>query len=138
MANDRHDFEAFEKCCRDRPFNVGFLDSVGNEACNDFGFLKESDVKDFIGEKGLLNRVFIKRDPFDLAEKFKAGEMWVDVYDFWTGTKFGYFALVKNPKNNAWLIKSFKLNTKPFYRLKEKPETKNISKAADGGGKDGK
>jgi hypothetical protein len=39
----------------------------------------------------------------------------VDVYDFWSGEKFGYFSLMQ-AANGYWYVKSLKLNTKPDPR----------------------
>ena len=109
----KHDFAAFEKCCRERPQNVAVHAKAQDSARTDFGLLTTDDTKEFIGANGLTDRVFVKTDPFNAAKDMRGIDMSVDVYDFWTGDKFGYFALVQHPTNKNWLLKSMALNTKP-------------------------
>lgn len=108
----RHDFENFEKCCREKPENVLIHSPAKQGAREEFGLKTDDDIKSFIADGGLSDRVFVKTDIFKAAQDLRGQEMSADVYDFWSGTKFGYFALVHNPNNRAWLIKSFKSNEK--------------------------
>jgi len=107
-----HSFDDFEQCCLETPKNVIIHDPAKVDARTHFGLKTDDDIKHFVAQKGLTDRAFIKRDPFGAAQDLRGETMWVDVYDFWSGDKFGYFALVRNPRNGAWLIKSFTLNDK--------------------------
>lgn len=107
-----HDFGAFERCCNAQPNGVLIHDKAKEGARTHFNLKTDDDIKYFVAQGGLADRLFIKRDPFGAAKDLRGEKMWVDVYDFWSGAKYGYFALVQNPKNKAWLIKSFTLNNK--------------------------
>src|SRR5471030_1796071 len=100
----KYDFPVFQKCCEQCPEKVNIHDPAKQTARQDFGLLTDPDIKNFIATGGLSDRQFVKRDRFKVAFALRGKEMWADIYDFWTGEKFGYFAFVYNPNNGAWLI----------------------------------
>lgn len=115
----RHNFVEFMKCCCERPNSVqvsAHVEGPKVTARRDFGLWTDADIKDFVWTGGLKDRNYVKTDIFKWAKSHEI-EAWVDIYDFWSGRKFGYFAVVRIPTNGVWVIKSLKLNDKKDPRM---------------------
>ncbi len=121
VLQPHYDFDEFQSACRDRPTSVDVLLEAYDNARSKFGLTTKEDIKAFVGDGGFSDRRFVKTDPFRASQSLNAGQMMVDVYDFWTEQKYGYLAIVRNPNTLNWLIKSLDLNQKQDPRRQVSP-----------------
>jgi len=89
-------------------------------AQNDFGLATGDAIREFIADNGLEQPRHIRTGPW--ANNPEPSQVvWVDSYEFFSGSLFGYFAFFRAP-TGRWVVKSFKKNEQPdrrFLQLKE-------------------
>ena len=84
-------------------------------AQNDFSLATGDAVREFIANNGLEQPRHISTVPWE-NNPDKNQVVWVDSYEFFSGSLFGYFAFFKG-LTGRWVVKSLKKNDQPDPRF---------------------
>ncbi len=84
-------------------------------ARTDFGLATGTELLGFVSSGGLEQPTLISTKPWKNNPN-PSTRIDVDAYAFFSGTRFGYIAFLRQPATTKWLVKSFKRNTEPDPR----------------------
>lgn len=102
-------FSDFKRCCIENPADVVPWKPALDDADKIFGLKTKSELLNFIGNDGLEELTFYNKSMY-YDKLGKPLNIFIDEYEFISGSKLGYIAFMHNKKIGKWAIKSFHLS----------------------------
>lgn len=106
MLNPEYSFDEFKRCCIENPMNVIPWRPAERDADKIFGLKTRSELLNFIGNDGLEELTFYNKSMY-YDKLGNPLDIFIDEYEFKSGSKLGYIAFMYNKKIGQWFIKSF-------------------------------